>query len=173
MVELTRRLFLIGSASALAAAAVAPAAADAVVPFEPIQKVIALTNYRQRLLWQFDVAFDHSDRDEAAELTIRRGRTGGTLFQINMNVRAVMVWKAPRGEPIVVPKDDVLSLSVATKSAAVGKIWLICSDYFEDESDPIFLREEHTFPSKGPATIETLQLDDRPRLLRRRLSRAV
>jgi hypothetical protein len=153
MVELSRRLFLFGSAAALAAATVPGAVAESVIAppvFTPVQ---AMSPYLRRMVWGIDIGFYYADDapNDVASVDIGRG-PDRTILHFDLSTRSVLRW-VERGplNAIIVPANDTLSIALRSASG-LGSVDLMCEDKV-DEGAPIHLVERHTFPQRGPAEI--------------------
>lgn len=158
-IELSRRLFLFGSAAALAAAAVPVAIAGSVIKppvFTPVQ---AMSPYLRRVVWGADIGFEFADDapNDYASVDIGRG-PDRPILHFDTSTRSVLSWVAHPLSAIIVPANDTLSVSLRS-ARGLGSVILTCADVV-DEGPPIRLIECHTFPQRGPAEIVYLDVDN-------------
>ena len=154
-IELSRRLFLFGSAAALAAAAVPVVAGPIITPpfFTPVP---ALAPYLRREILDIMVAFDpHDGPDRVAMIDLIIN--GKNEFHYGMNTRGCLRWVAHKSDEIKLFPDQTFALECASQ-AGLGRINMICRDYV-DEHDPIMRSEEHIFPQGLPSICNIYDLE--------------
>lgn len=150
-VELSRRLFLFGSAAALAAAAVPVAIAESAIAAPIFTPVPALAPYLRREVWGILAGFEPSVSDPHGPATIQIGRHNGpNILQWGMDTRSTYLWRAMPMRQIIVPDHSPLRMSVLSPRA-LGRVIMTCHDIV-DEGPPVELVENHTFPPIGQAS---------------------
>jgi hypothetical protein len=157
MADLSRRIFLFGSAAALAAAA-APKLPlfQRAIEVEPFVPVPALSPFRRRLICDFTLEFEPMANPGVGELWVFRGKN--CLHNVGMSELATYRWCAMPGYEWIVLPDQPLRMELRSRSG-LGRVDMICHDYVDD-GPPIDLMETHTFPQRGPAIVNYLEADN-------------
>lgn len=154
-IEVSRRLFLFGSAAALAAAAV-PVVDGSVITRPMFTPVPALADYLRREVVEMYASFDPHDgpgRLAKIMLSIR----GQPIFGSAMQTTGVLRWRAGPHGAIICRAADTYALEVISE-IGLGRVDLTCADHV-DEHDPIMNLERHTFPLGMPPTCQILPLN--------------
>ena len=151
---LTRRFFLLGTASAVAAAT---------IPLQvlaPVTPVVSPVAYTRRLITEINCFPGEGLSDHPIVFEIRRPNSDFVLWRNAISPRGVLYWSI-HGNPefaIVVPKDQTLIFDVQHPDITKGpiaEIKLICNDKYEDGSTRTNV-ETHRFPTMGPPRLERL-----------------
>ena len=139
MVLMTRRLFLIGSAAAIAATQ---------IPF--VQPVEAVHVYKVRRILDISAYPGAGEvpvgASQMMEAKIWRSGFQSPIFHQFFSSMNSMRWVAAPGDAIELLADESVRLEL-TGGMGIGRI-----DMGVDDDGELY-REEHTFPSKGPARI--------------------
>lgn len=158
-IELTRRIFLIGSAAAVAVAA-APLS-----PFE-VQPVPALQTYLKREIIDIWATFSQTEWGNVALIEIVVD--GKVRFKEAASPMYGFRTSFLPGEGIELLPSQTFQL-VCASDHAIGEVGMVCSDTIDD-GRPIMVLETHTFPCRGPARILPMRLEDAERLERHKVA---
>jgi hypothetical protein len=157
MLNITKRSFIFGSATAVAVAALPVAAllGPAQVETAPSPHV-----FLKRRLVEFQIGFPEAKVADLAEISIfvhRNGvRTTEPLIKFLMNVTRHFRWKGL--DAICVMSGDVFEIAVNSNNH-VGQVVIIADDTI-DEGPSVSICEVHNFPQKGPIKPMFLHADN-------------
>ncbi len=143
MINLSRRSFLIGTSAAVAAAA---------LPFS-----IPLVNDKKfvyRRYYGIDIGGIDAQPEGVRTVSIFRKNSELPLHRVSLNNQGMFHWWAPEEYSIIVPSGDVLRIDV--EGGGNCQINLTFEEKGLDGSMKSYL-ESHTFPSKGPAEITSME----------------
>lgn len=157
MPELSRRLFLFGSAAAVAAASIPFAVKEAIhVPF--VTQVAAQQKFKNRHVLELLAGFDSSNEDGIASVDLIANER--TLLHYAMNQRGSSFrWVAALGHSIKIAGNETFLLNVRSEGG-IGSLSMVCHDWIDDSEYPIEVYERHFFPSQGPAKVLMLYPDN-------------
>lgn len=153
MIETSRRFFLIGSAAALGAAILPKGALASVLVPSPVE-------YLVRLISSIEVYPNESARSAPIIFDIKV--EGRTLIEYMLPPYATCFsWHAPPGGEIVRLASQALEIGYSGPLEGCS-LSMICEDRFGSGA-PALILEKHDLPSRGPAEIIPLTVDNSPR----------
>jgi hypothetical protein len=145
--NLSRRLFLFGSASAVAAAAISANT------YAAIQPIILPTS--KRIISGFNLVGCGSPNTADSVMTVELAVDGDQRFRIALNSRASYLWRAVDNENAILLDNKTLRLS-ATGDLSSIELW--CEDRITD-TWKCRLVERYTFREDETVQVETLALN--------------
>lgn len=158
--QMNRRIFLIGSAAAIAAATAPVLALSAPAPMSvSVQPVPALLPFRRRLIIDI-IALNEGNGP--GYFSILAGER--CVDQLGLGAGSSYRWRAENG--IAVVGDEIVRATFDSVEGAIGSIDMISSYWSGDEKEPINALERYTFPSRGDPAIMPLDVQDAERLAR-------
>jgi len=146
---LSRRLFLIGTAAALATIKLPPATAEVRLGVTPAPSPLP---YVRRAIHDITISFDEYEKiGGAVQFNIRRAQQ--VLLQFVLNNQGVLRWAAVPGMEIIQRKDSPIEIDVIGRTSD-GTIQITSDYYLPNDPVPITAVEFHRFPLEAVPRVE-------------------